>query len=257
MSFLDKYVVNNDVFLLPNRAIFIKSLNALVIADLHLGIEYAMALKGIYLPAYQFNEIMGIINNYLDLYQPSELIIVGDLKHEFGQKTWQEHKETIRLLENIKDRGIHFVLVRGNHDNFIKGVLERNNVDFRDPIYVAGQYLFIHGHKPLPENVDLSKIRYVIMGHEHPAILLRDDVGGREKFPSFLLGSLPGNNDIGLIVLPALSPVASGVEVNFVDPNEFLSPILRNADIDSFYAIPSLQTGLLNPVRISDLKSLV
>jgi len=253
MSFLDKYSID-DIYLLPDRAMFIQSIKALVIADLHLGIEYALALKGIYLPAYQFQEITRIIDNYLDEFDPSTLIVVGDLKHEFGQKTWQEHRETIQLLKKIKERDIHFILVRGNHDNFIRGVLERNNVDFRDPIYVEKHFLFIHGHKELPQDIDLSGIKYVIMGHEHPAILFRDDIGGKDKFPVFLLGKLPGHNRIKLIVLPALSPVATGVEVNVAESRDFLSPILQKANIDSFLAIPSLHSGLLKPMRVIDLR---
>lgn len=253
MSFLDKYSLN-DIYLLPDRAMFIRTIKALVIADLHLGMEYAMALKGIYLPAYQFQEIIEIIDRYLDELDPSTLIIVGDLKHEFGQKTWQEHKETNQLLRKIRESDIHFVLVRGNHDNFIRGVLERNNVDFRDPIYIEGPFLFIHGHKELPQDVDLSGIKYVIMGHEHPAVLFRDDVGGKDKFPAFLIGELPKHNRIKLIVLPALSPIATGIEVNVAEPGDFLSPILQRANIDSFLAIPSLHSGLLKPMRIIDLR---
>lgn len=254
MDFLDKYVIDDDIYLLPDRVMFIRSLCSLVVADLHLGIEYAMALKGVYLPAYQFREIKNILSKYLELFKPANLIIVGDLKHEFGQKTWQEHRETLELLESMKRKGIRLVLVRGNHDNFIRGVLERNNVDFRDPVYRINEFLFIHGHKDLPSDINLSGVKYVIMGHEHPAIMFRDDVGGRDKFPVFLLGYLPERKNVKLVVLPALSPLATGVEVNVSEPSEFLSPILRHANIGSFYAIPSLHSGLLSPIQIRDLR---
>ncbi len=252
MDFLREYVIDNDIYLLPDRIAYIRSLDALVVADLHLGIEYALALKGVYLPAYQFKEIIGILDSYLDRYKPAKLIIVGDLKHEFGQKTWQEHRETLELLESMRRRGINLVLVRGNHDNFIRGVLERNNVDFRDPVYIENEYLFIHGHKELPTSIDLSSIKYIVMGHEHPAIMFRDEVGSKDKFPTFLFGDLDVSKK--LIVLPALSPVATGVEVNVADSSDFLSPILRKIDIGSFYAVPSLRSGLLRPIKIENLR---
>ncbi|RLE71792.1 MAG: hypothetical protein DRZ80_08010 [Thermoprotei archaeon] len=257
MGVIDRYVIDNDLVLLPNRTMYIKSIRALVVADLHLGIEYAMALKGIYLPAYQFAEIREILFNYISRFRPEKLIVVGDFKHEFAQKTWQEHRETLLLLDEIKNRNLYFILVRGNHDNFIRGILERNNVDFRDPYYVEGEFLFIHGHKDIPGNLDLSPIRYIIMAHEHPAVLFKDEVGGRDKVPVFMIGSFPDNKKIKLIVLPALSSVASGIEVNFVAPSDFLSPILQRAEIDEFKAIASLSTGLLELPQIKHLRSLL
>jgi len=251
---LSKFVIDDDIVLLPNRAMYIRSLDTLVVADLHLGIEYALALKGVFLPAYQFKEIREIIFRHIKFLNPKKLIIVGDFKHEFAQRTRQEHKETLSLLEEIKRTKLHFILVRGNHDNFIRGVLERFGVDFRDPYYIEENFLFIHGHKDIPESLSLSSIKYVIMAHEHPAVLFRDDVGGRDKVPVFLIGKFPGYNNIQLIVLPALSPIATGVEVNLTYPSDFLSPILQKADIDAFKAIASLSSGLLELPNIGDLR---
>ncbi len=252
---LDRYIVDNDIILLPNRAMFIRSLNALVIADLHLGIEYALALKGIFLPAYQFREIREIIEKYIRDLSPEKLIVVGDFKHEFAQKTLQEHKETLKLLEIIRGTNIHFILVRGNHDNFIRGILSKYNVDFKDPYHVDGNYLFIHGHKEIPPEILSQKrrIKYVIMAHEHPAILFRDEVGGKAKIPVFLVGHYP-ELEAKLIVLPALSPIATGVEVNISFASDFLSPILQKMDIDLFKPIASLDKGLLDLPLISQLR---
>ncbi len=227
----------------------------MVVADLHIGIEYAMALKGLFIPAIQFKELSNTLRMLIEELSPRKLIIVGDLKHEFAQKTLQEHSETIKLLEMIKDVGIHFILVRGNHDNFIKGVLERFDVDFREPYYVDGQYLFIHGHKDLPpELLDKHNVKWVIMGHEHPAIMFRDEVGGKEKIPAFLVGPFPDNKDVRLLVLPALSPLATGVEVNASLPDDFLSPILQRADIDNFTAFGILSSGILKLPKIREIR---
>ncbi|MHA1609763.1 MAG: metallophosphoesterase [Candidatus Njordarchaeales archaeon] len=252
---LKRYNLTPDIILLPNRTLFIRSIKAVVAADLHIGIEYAMALKGVYIPAIQFQEILANIKEALEKFSPEKLIIVGDFKHEFAQKTLQEHKETIRLLEIIKSFDLHFILVRGNHDNFIRGVLERFNVDFREPYYVEKNYLFIHGHKDLPIK-DLEKYNpsFVIMGHEHPAVMFRDDIGGKDKIPSFLFGSFPGYERTKLLVLPALSPLATGVEVNASLPSDFLSPILQKANIDEFIPIGVLSSGLLEMPKIRKLR---
>jgi len=236
--------IDNDIRVYPGRLMYIDSIRSLVAADLHLGIEYAMALKGVFLPAFQFEEIRNVLLTYIKRLNPKALIIVGDLKHEFGTRTRQEHRETIKLLEEMMSLGLHFVLVRGNHDNFIRGVLEKFEVDFRDPIYVVGKYLFIHGHKDIPESGDLTNIKYIIMGHEHPAVLFRDEVGGKGKVPIFLFGRY-NVQGVKLIVLPALSPIATGVEVNIVDRSELLSPILRRVDIDNFRAIGCIGNKLL------------
>ncbi len=221
--------------------LYLAKLDALVVADLHIGYEGALAEEGLYVPPFQSQEIRSIIESMARETGASRLILLGDVKHEFGDVTRQEWRETSELLGFVKDDlKMNVEVVRGNHDNYLVALLKKMGVPLRDPFLVEEGVLFFHGHKPLPVEGFAENVETIIMGHEHPAIALRDEVGARLKIKALLEGSYMGKR---VIVLPALSPLMPGTEVN-VERN-FLSPILREADIDSFkaYAI-DLEAGV-------------
>jgi len=215
--------------------LYVKELSALVVADLHIGYEQALEAAGIYLPAVQHRIMKRFILKALDELKVERIILLGDVKHEFGSALRQEWSETIDLLSTLKDRGLRVDVVRGNHDNFLIPMLKRLGVPLHDPYLREEGFLLTHGHKELPLDAWSEEVRYVIMAHEHPAIVLRDELGVRIKLKCFLKGRLGGAT---LIVLPALSPLMPGTEVN--TPNaRFLSPILRQVDVESLlvYAV--------------------
>jgi len=208
-------------------ALYLKKLETLVIADLHLGFEWAIAQEGIFIPTTQYQEIFKDFQHLLDEKQPELLIINGDLKHEFSKATSQEWREVIDLLTYLDKNVKKTIVIRGNHDNFIRGFFKRyNNIEFVEPYFQLENYLLTHGHKDMEENILKSK-KYdlLIIAHEHPAILLIDDLGAKIKTRAFLHGKTKQGKQI--IVLPAFSPLATGVEINLTPQEELLSPILR------------------------------
>ena len=208
-------------------ALYIKSLETVVIADIHLGYEYALALsQGYYLPKTQFEIIIEDLNAIIQKTNPTNMLIVGDIKHEFGHRSWQEYKEVKVLLDFLEKQLDKIIIVRGNHDNFIKGLFKKyEKASFIDDMFIEGEYLFTHGHLVTKEIVENISKRTVIMGHEHPALLLTDDIGTKIKIPAFLYG--PTQYDGHIVVLPAISPLMPGTEVNLITQKEILSPLLK------------------------------
>ncbi|MEM2508981.1 MAG: metallophosphoesterase, partial [Candidatus Thermoplasmatota archaeon] len=88
-----------------------------------------------------------------------------------------------------------------------------------------GEIKFVHGHKE-------ARGEKIVIGHEHPSLCLRDKVGVLAKLPCFLVSK-------EIIVLPAMSPLAGGTDVSSAINEEYLSPILKNYDVDRMevYAI--------------------
>ena len=123
------------------------------------------------------------------------------------------------------------MLIKGNHDNFIARVTRRfKKVKLFDELEI-GDYFLTHGHKlEKPLDYFVKKKRRVIIGHEHPAIALYSNVGGKEKLKCFLAGRCKG---FYLLVLPAFSTLAEGTELNVIPQSELLSPILKLVDIDN------------------------
>jgi len=214
---------------LPEKALRIG--RNLVIADLHLGYEIAMAREGFYLPRV-FHEVVGTLKALIERERPRRLIVNGDLKHSFIPE-WRERAELRAFFEEISPLVGEIVLVRGNHDVGTLWLRELG-VEVVDELEVKNWKL-VHGHKVVEGE------RFII-GHEHPAIRLRDEVGATVKVPAFLIGD-------NLIVLPAFSPWAYGNDVL----RETVSPFLRFYREDFRVVVP-LEGELLDFGRLSQLR---
>ena len=89
--------------------------------------------------------------------------------------------------------------------------------------YRENGILFVHGHEDFEE----EDFDTVVIGHEHPALVLTEQIGVSEKIEGFLYGQTQDSKNI--VVLPAFSSIANGTGVNEVPSRELLSPILRNS----------------------------
>lgn len=214
--------------------IFLRKFKALVIADLHIGYEAALEKQGIQIPKSQYPKIKKTVEEMLEICDPSIVIINGDVKHEFGEVTRQEWKEVLDFLDFLLSKKLKVVVIRGNHDNFLIPVLKRKGIELKDPYFQLGGFFFAHGHKDFDLRILKKEIKTVIIAHEHPAIVFRDELGIKRKFKCFLKGKLYEKK---LIVLPALSPLMEGSEINLTSKKDLLSPILKVCDLNSFYAL--------------------
>jgi putative SbcD/Mre11-related phosphoesterase len=197
--------------------------NIAIFSDLHIGYEGVLKMEGAMIPKYQKKIIKNRIEEIIKRYSPDKIIINGDFKHEFGRNLRQEWNEVSELLDFLVKR-LEVIIVRGNHDNFIKTIAKKFNVEVRDE-YEYGEIKFVHGHKK-------AMGERIVIGHEHPSLCLRDKVGVVARLPCFLVSK-------EIVVLPAMSPLASGTDVSSALNHEYLSPLLNDYDVDrmEIYAI--------------------
>jgi len=211
---------------------------ALVISDMHLGLEHELAGKGISLPS-QVPKVCSRLTALLTQHRADRLVILGDVKHNVPVTTWHEWRELPELFERLVKLA-KIDVVRGNHDGDLEGMVPRE-VTIHDPHgMVLGKRKRIglmHGHTwPAPE---LLSTEMIIAGHNHPAIEFRDELGGRsiepiwlrakmnpkhfpKKLAPFLKGKLPE-----LLVVPAFSELVGGAAVNRRMPRELIGPIFK------------------------------
>ncbi len=150
---------------LVGLGLYVGELDVLAVADLHIGYEEALAEQGVYLPPLQVGEIKRVLREMVDACGADRLVIVGDVKHEFGDISRQEWRETLDVLRFLlEDVGVRVEVVRGNHDNYLVGVLRRLGVPFHDPYLREGRWLFFHGHRPLPVEGFSGGVERVVMG---------------------------------------------------------------------------------------------
>ena len=91
---------------------------SLVVADIHLGIEWDLYRSGINLPS-QMEERLDRILGYIQANSPDRVILLGDVKHNVPQVSWQEKDEIPRFLETLAEYA-HVDIFPGNHDGGIE-----------------------------------------------------------------------------------------------------------------------------------------
>lgn len=238
----------------PYPAIYIEPVDAIVIADLHLGYEGIMAEQGTLIPKVQFKKEMEALKAIIENCNARKIIINGDVKHEFSETSYHEFKEVKDLFIFLKSEFERVILVKGNHDNFIYYITSKYGVELHDSLCL-NEFLFVHGHGVNKEIEELKK-GFLIIGHEHPAIVLFDEIGAKEKVDCFLFGGIKNKK---ILVMPAFSYLAEGSEVNTMPREEMLSPVLREkVDVDRLYVIGiSEETGCLEFGELGKLKKVL
>ncbi len=156
-----------------------------VIADVHLGYEWARGAGGDCLPAHSLAETLAKLDALLGRSPIARLVVAGDLV-ESPRACRRTAADVRSLFEWLDDRGIELIPVLGNHDPQGRGAPR--------PTYEVAGWTIAHGHRPI-------KAPKTISGHHHP-VLRADGVNA----PCFLVG--PES-----IVLPAFTPNAAGLPV--------------------------------------------
>jgi len=224
----------------------------LLISDIHFGFEAELTEKGIKIPS-QTYRIRDLLMSLIEETKAERIIFLGDVKHQVPLSSWIEWREMPEVIKEIVENGVEIILIPGNHDGGIENILG-NMVHYESSkgmmIKCERKVFLIHGHAwPSPEAL---KADMIIMGHLHPVVSLRTDVGsvirrkvwlymrGEKKVLAEKLGvSSRKRGRTDLLVMPAFNPILSGLSVNSLPPKEKLWPLIRSGafDLDSAEAI--------------------
>ncbi|MBI2664103.1 metallophosphoesterase [Candidatus Woesearchaeota archaeon] len=216
-----------------NLALYIKKINSLVIGDVHIGYEEALNRRGVLIPRFHFRDVAADLDKTFKLLQPllkshkgklKNIIINGDLKHEFGSISGQEWREILKFLDILSKHCEKIILIKGNHDIFLGPVAKKRNIAVVED-YSAGGIFVCHGHQ-IPATKQFREAKILVIGNEHPAVSLKDNAR-TETFKCFLKGSFRGRQ---MIVMPSFNPITVGTDVL---KEKFISPFLKGS-IDDF-----------------------
>lgn len=211
------------------KSVWLKKQGILVIADVHIGFEESFARRGVLLPRGEYKiikeDMKKITENLGGKGKINEIIILGDLKHEFGEISSQEWHDVIDFLEFLGEKCERIVLVKGNHDKILAPIAEKRGLEARD-YYISGENCFIHGDKMFPEVLE-SKVKRIFLGHMHPAITIKEDVKS-ETYKCFLVGKWKSKE---IIILPSFFPLTEGSDIEVEDNNLALDLNLKNFEV--------------------------
>lgn len=205
--------------------------STLILSDIHMGYEESLNKGGVLIPRAQFKDtierLKKLFQRIKDMNMDVEHVIInGDLKHEFGAISDTEWRNTLGLLDFLLKKCERITLIKGNHDTILGPIAKKRNVQIVDS-FVIDDIFICHGDE-IPSSDEFKKAKRVIIGHEHPAIGLKE--GSRtEKFKCFLHGKYKAKE---LIVMPSFNLVQEGTDVL---KEELLSPFL--SDIGKFEVV--------------------
>ncbi len=228
----------------------------LVLADLHLGIEFELRRKGI-MVGIQWSKVAEEVNGLLKQTRATGLIILGDAKHDVHGF---EAREKIMMEDFFAalDCKQKVVVTKGNHDGGLGQLTEITVTPPEGFVKKIGgkKYGFVHGHaRPAPE---LFQADFLLTAHSHPVIEFRDPLGFRWTEPAWIMGETKTNKELGsrsgqkTIIFPAFSKMAGGLAMNAIRETEYLGPLLRNKVID----VENAEAVLVSGVRLGKIKSL-
>jgi len=225
-------------------SLYIKKQKILVFGDVHIGYEESLNKQGILVPRFHFQDLMERVEKIIKKAKPKTIIINGDLKHEFGTISDTEWKQTMKFLEFLTQKA-NVVLLKGNHDTILQPIANKKNLEISDYYSIDDIYI-CHGDK-IPENLDFSKSKTIIIGHEHPAIAIRE-YPRVEKYKCFIKGKFKNKT---LIAMPSLNLVTEGTDLL---SEKLLSPFLQQ-NLNKFDVFV-IENKTYNFGKLSKLKKL-
>ena len=193
----------------------------LVFSDFHLGYEDYLNKEGILLNI-QLKEIIKDLNElfrflFLNGKVIRKIIILGDLKHNFGEVNDEEWREVIKLLDYFIEKAgsKNIILIKGNHDNYLIDVAKKKELSLVN-YFIYNEIVFMHGNKFYEKELGKRDHKKLILGHLHPAINLKDDYK-KEKYKCFLRGKWERKE---FIVIPSFGGIVYGYNLSKLRDNK-------------------------------------
>jgi DNA ligase-associated metallophosphoesterase len=163
--------------LLPEKAIYSDSDEALIVSDIHLGKAAAFRAAGVPVPSGATAKGLERLSALLHRTHARRLIILGDFFHARSGRSDSVLDAIGRWRRS--HAGLPMLLVRGNHDRSAGRVLAEWNIEEADRSVEEDGLLL--SHDPQPESD-----KPVLAGHVHPVYSIRDYDGASVKTPCFV-----------------------------------------------------------------------
>ncbi len=204
-------------FEIVDRCLFLKERKTLIVGDLHLGYESSINEEGVVIPKSQMKENYDLFRRiFKKTGKVKKIILLGDVKHYFGKVLEGESNDFVNLVYFFREfllKDGKIVITKGNHDNILEKIVEHYK-DVKLVSYLIEEgVLFFHGDSKSLAAVSLKlfdkKIKLVIKGHFHPAVVLTDG-SKKEKYKCFVYGSF---NKKKTILVPSFFPLVEGWDI--------------------------------------------
>lgn len=173
-------IMGEELWLLPEKAIWWPGKKILLIADLHLGKTTHFRKSGVNVPVQVLYDDIAVLDHLVTSLPAERVIVLGDLFHA------EENSEWGVFGEWLLSRPVRWELIRGNHDILPFDAYERYNVHVHDKFLIESPFLLTHF--PLPDNEFVPPGHFVLSGHVHPAVVLKGKAYQNLRVGCFFFG---------------------------------------------------------------------
>lgn len=184
----------------------------MILSDLHFGKTGHFRKAGIPVPQNVYKEDLQRLFHQVQYFQPSQLIVVGDLFHSNANK---ELELFSKWREDHAALPIH--LIKGNHDVLKDDWYEATGIETSDGLQLHN-FSFVHDSEQAASCTE--KDHYCFSGHLHPGIVMRGVGKQTLRFPCFYFSE-------HLAILPAFSRF-TGIAPLEPKANETIFVIVEN-----------------------------
>jgi DNA ligase-associated metallophosphoesterase len=166
-------IAEEDLVLLPEKAVLFPQYQTLLLADVHLGKGGHFRKSGIPIPKQLAQEDLAILSDLIDKHQPETIIFLGDLFHSDFNRDWEWFQLWRELHLHVK-----LILVKGNHDILPDTLYKQLDITVVKE-YNLGSLLLLHD---LPKE---KSDKYILYGHLHPGITISGKGKQKISLPCF------------------------------------------------------------------------
>lgn len=212
-------VLHQTLHLLPEKAIYWKDAQTLIVSDLHLGKAGHFRKSGIPAPSAINLKNIKRLDDLMQRYMPQRLLMLGDLFHSDANREWLEFEQFTQKWSTVE-----MLLVRGNHDSLHPSFYDAAGIVSVDILEESG-FIFLHdasydnnANKDIVGNINNEEI--VLSGHIHPGVTLRGKGRQSLRLPCFIISSQQ-------ILLPAFGEF-TGLHTINPKPDEHIYAVAEN-----------------------------
>ncbi len=209
-----QHMVHRQTFWLSaERVIFWEQQRVLIVSDLHFGKTGHFRKAGIAMPQHVYREDLQRLFHQVQHFQPSTLVVVGDLFHS------RMNSELLLFKKWRQDHAsLNIQLVKGNHDILKNEWYEEASIQtIKNELVIEG-FSFIHDPEEAV-NCQASSL-YCFSGHLHPGVIVKGAGKQSLRFPCFYFGEKQA-------VLPAFS-LFTGLSSIRSQPGDQVFAIVEN-----------------------------
>jgi len=241
------------------------SIKVLVIADVHLGIEWELYHRGFSIPS-QVEKRKKRVLDYIMSIKPDRIVLLGDIKHNVPRTSWQEKKEVPDFLKTLAACA-PVDIVPGNHDGGIEELVSENVTVHGTRGFALDGVGYFHGHT-WPD-MELLSSRQVVMSHNHPTVRLKDTLGHAvseqvwiktrfiEKAIKEYFGDITWSYP-EVIIMPAFNELCGGIPFNESIHEDLLGPVFANHAIElekaSVFLLDGTNLGTIGNIKKLGIK---